>query len=45
MDPPKLHLQAMAKAVASIMITQPDIKARTAMVMAGYSEQDAKKRQ
>ena len=45
MDPPKLHLQAMAKTVASIMITQPDIKARTAMVMAGYSEQDAKKRQ
>jgi hypothetical protein len=24
------------------MITQPDIKAHTAMVMAGYSEQDAK---
>jgi hypothetical protein len=42
MDPPKLHLQAMAKTVASIMITQPDIKVRAAMIMAGYSEQDGK---
>jgi hypothetical protein len=42
MDPPKLPLKVMAKTAASIMITQPDIKARAAMIMAGYSEQDAK---
>ena len=35
MDPPKLPLTVNAKTAASIMVTQRDINARTAMVMAG----------
>jgi hypothetical protein len=42
MDPSKLPLTVMAKTAISIMITQPDVKARTAMVMAGFREQDGK---